>query len=943
MYFYMKKVAMIRRILSISLFLLCVVFLYAQQPLPLNPRVKYGVLENGLTYYILHNEMPKNRANFYIAQKVGSALETPEQYGLAHFLEHMAFNGTKHYPGDSMLRYLESKGIRFGADINAYADYEETVYNINNVSTDNVALMDSVLLAIRDWSCDLLLEDEEIDAERKVIQEEWRMRNDPRQRFRVAMAPVIFSEPQYHLTPIGTMEVVMNFPYEALRDYYHKWYRPDQQGIVIVGDFDADEMERKVKEMFSDIPMPENVPIREYVRVSDNKEPLFFAFEDPELTNGRIDFQIKYDKIPLEYQNTDIAFINNLTHDIISEMINNRLYEHSLDADCKYANAGVYFGDMYPSKTKGVFNVTAIAKENELDALEDALGIVARACKAGFTQSELDRAIENKRSMYDKQYNERNNINNAILAKELINAFTENEPSMGIEAEREFFNSLIPLLPLEAFNQAASQIITPDNQVFLIQLQKREDKTLPSEIEAFAVVNDVLTRSYDAYIDDLPVEPLISELPTKGTIQNIEEGKFGTTELVLSNGIKVIVKPTNLKDDEIIFQAFKEGGKQAFPESEADNILLIGDAFSLSNFGNFDNKTLSRYLNGKNVSLNYSIGSFSENLSGTSTVKDLQTLFELIYTAFTDINPNKEVYSAAISRIIPQFEAAEKSPEFIFEQHKKKATSGNKPMLKAIDVDVLKNADYDRMIEIYKESVSNPRDYTFLFTGNIDIETIKPLLETYITSLPTTEKKRKETVSSVNIAEGRITDNFTVEMNAPADWLYALYSGENVNDEIENQIKVSLVGDILSLIYTEILREKEGGVYTPQVYSSYDVTNGKWNLIYFLQTNEDQTPRMLELAEGLFLKLLQDGATSEQFQRVKEAVRSQYENMIQTNAYWHNNIRLYNLLGKDYISNHKEAIENLSLEDFNDFMQNLYDGKNRIQVNMHGYNNHTQN
>lgn len=914
----------------------------AQQPLPLNPDVKFGKLQNGLTYYIIHNETPRNRANFYIAQKVGSALETPEQYGLAHFLEHMAFNGTKHYPGDSMLRYLESKGIRFGADVNAYTDYEETVYNIDNVPTDNVVLMDSVLLAIRDWSCDLLLEDEEIDAERKVIQEEWRMRNDPNQRFRVAMAPVIFSEPQYQLTPIGTMDVVMNFPYEALRDYYHKWYRPDQQGIIIVGDFNADEMEKKVIELFTDIPMPENVPPREYVRVSDNEAPLFFAFEDPELTKGRVDFQIKFDKIPLEYQNTDIAFINELTQDIIAEMINNRLYEHTLDSNCKYANAGVYFGDMYPSKTKGVFTVVALSKDSELDAFEDAFDIVVQACRTGFTQSELDRAIENIKSKYDRRYNERNNTDNSVLAKELINSFKDNVPAMGITAERDFFNNIIPLLPVEAFNQAVSQIITPNNQVLLIQQQKKEGKKLPTESEAIAIVNDVLHRSYEAYIDDTTTEPFITEIRPKGSVSKVEQGIFGTTKITLSNGIKVFVKPTDFKDDEILFQAFKDGGKKSFPVNEANNLLLIGDAFSLSDFGKFDNKALSRYLTGKNVNLDYSIGAFSENFTGSSTVKDLPILFELIYSAFTQLNANKEFYSSSISRILPGFEAAEKSPEFIFEQHKKNAISGNNPMLKAVDADVLKNADYDRMLEIYKESVSNPSDFTFLFTGNVNIDELTPLLETYIASLSTSDtsdNKKKPSITSISTADGQITDNFTLEMSAPADWLYGFYSGNNVNDIIENQVKVSLVGDILSLIYTEVLREKEGGVYSPQVYSTYDITNGKWNLIYFLQTNEEQAPRMLELADGLFVKLLQDGASPEQFQRVKEAMLSQYENMIRTNSYWHNNIRLYHLLNSDYISTHRSAIENLTLEDFNNFMKTLYDGKNFIQVNMHGYKN----
>lgn len=930
---------MTKKLISLALTLIFVLIANAQQPLPLNPEVRHGVLSNGLTYYILHNGQPRNRANFYIAQKVGSALETPEQYGLAHFLEHMAFNGTRHYPGDSMLRYLESKGIRFGADVNAYTDYEETVYNIDNVPTDNTVLMDSVLLALRDWSCDLLLEDAEIDAERKVIQEEWRMRNDPSFRFRSAMAPKIFSEPQYQLTPIGTMDVVMNFPYKALRDYYHKWYRPDQQGIIVVGDFNADDMEKKVVKMFSGIPMPENAAPREYVRVSDNDQPLFFAFEDPELKNARVDFQVKFDKIPLEYQNTDVAFINSMMQDIIADMINTRLYEHTLDADCRYADAGVYFADMYPSKTKGIFNVAVIARDDELGGFEDAFQTVVRACRTGFTQSELDRAIDNLKSRYDKRFNERNNTNTSVLAKELIDAFKDNVPAMGVEAERDFFNSFVAQIPLEAYNQALSKVITPDNQVVLIQQQKKEGKALPSEQEALATVNDVLNRQYEAYVDETVTEPLIAQLPAKGKIVKTEDGRFGTTEMILSNGVKVIVKPTDYKDDEILFQAFRKGGKATYSPEDAADILMIGDAVSLSNVGPFDNKAIARYLTGKNVKLEYGVGNFTDYLEGSSSVKDLPTLFELIYTSFTNINPNEENYDNSTARIIPRLEAAEKSPEFIFEKHKNNAVYAGNPMAATITADVLKKADYKRMLQLYRESVANPADFTLLFTGNVDMETLKPLLEQYVASLPTSKKGDRRVIAPVNTADGAVADSFTTEMTSPADWLYGLYSGTNVDNTIQNHVRTSLVGDIVRILYTEILREKEGGVYSPMAYSYYDINNGKWNLVYFLQTNEEQSARMLQLADGIFVNLLKECATADQFNRVKGALLSQYENKVRTNSYWHDNIRLYELLGKDFITGHRSAIEDLTLEDFNAFMRTLYDGKNRIQVNMHGIAN----
>lgn len=359
---------MVRKVLSIAMFLIGVLCMSAQMPqltpLPVNPKVKHGVLPNGMSYYIMHNEMPKERANFYIAQKVGSTLEEESQLGLAHFLEHMAFNGTTNYPGKNLLNYLQGKGIRFGADINAYTAFDETVYNINNVPTTDKPLVDSVLLALHDWSGEILLEEAEIDAERGVIQEEWRQRNNAQFRMLMSILPEIYKEYQYQQSPIGKMEVVMNFKPEVLRAYYKKWYRPDQQGIVIVGDIDADEMEKKVIDLFSKIPMPENAAERKYPTVSDNDEPIYVSFTDPELPQPRTTITFKSEKIPFEMRNTvEMYMQSSLLQSLISSLINNRLEEFSHEPSCTYAGAGVYFDDFYVSKTKDSFNIVVIPRK----------------------------------------------------------------------------------------------------------------------------------------------------------------------------------------------------------------------------------------------------------------------------------------------------------------------------------------------------------------------------------------------------------------------------------------------------------------------------------------------------------------------------------------------------------------------------------------------------
>ncbi len=385
-------------------------------------------------------------------------------------------------------------------------------------------------------------------------------------------------------------------------------------------------------------------------------------------------------------------------------------------------------------------------------------------------------------AQYDKRFNERNNTNTSVVAKELINAFKDRTPAMGIEAERDFFNNIVTQIPLQAYNQAISQVITPNNQVLLIQQQKKDWKNLPQKDAALALVNDVLSRQYEVYADETITDPLIETLPAKGSIKEVKESTFGTTEYLLSNGVKVIVKPTDYKEDEILFQAFKEGGAASYPVSEANNVLLLGNAFQLSDMGKFDQKMINRYLTGKTVGLGYGIGQFSNYFQGNSTVKDLPTLMELIYTAFTNINPNEETYNNFVARIIPQYEAAEKSPEFIFEQHKQNATYGNNPLTQVVTADVMRGADYNRMMQLYKESVADPSDYTFLFTGNVDVEAIKPLLEQYIATIPQSAEQTKGfSFTPIDNPEGKVVDNFTIDMAAPADRIYGFYSHHSHN------------------------------------------------------------------------------------------------------------------------------------------------------------------
>lgn len=922
-----------------ALMLICIVAV-AQQltPLALKPGVKTGVLPNGLTYYILHNEQPKERANFYIAQKVGSALETQEQLGLAHFLEHMAFNGITHYPGKDMLNYLQSKGIRFGADINAYTSFDETVYNINNVITTDKPLMDSVLLVIRDWCDGILLEEAEIDAERGVINEEWRQRNDAQTRMFTAVLPQIFSEYQYQQMPIGKMDVVMNFKPETLRAYYKKWYRPDQQGIVIVGDFDADAMEAQVKELFSTVKMPENAAPREYVTISDNEKPIYAHFDDPELPSTNIFTFFKSDKMPREMRNTVQGYMGeSLMQTVLVKMIQDRLDEFSTSPECPYAAAQVMMGEFLVAATKDAFTVVVVPKDDPITAYKSAMGIVARACKTGFTPTELERANADLLNNYEKAYNEREKTYNDTYGRELIQHFIDNNATPGIEVELELAKQLLPMLSVDIYNQVAQQLLTPQNQVIMVSQPAVPNGKLLQEAEMVEALQATLNDKYEAYVDEVITEPLIEKLPAPGTVKAVKENsQMGTKEFTLSNGVKVILKTTDFKADEVKMQAYRKGGKQAYSKDQADNLKVINVAVELSKLGNFDVNKIKKYLVGKTVSLGYAVNTYTDMLEGSSSVKDLGTLMELIYAYATELNPDPVTYQAQIDQIKPILANQETLPDMVFNKRMQSAVYGGNPQMGPLDVHALENAKYDEMLAMAKKSFSNAADFTFVFVGNVDEATLRPLLEQYIATLPSKGVPSEyKPVTEIRPVEGKVIDKFDYAMQSPSTTVYNSYSGTNLQWNVKNNIMINLMGDVLDMIFIETLREDEGGTYGASVGAHYNFYTNVWQLMYYYKTAEDKLDRLEARADKELENLLKNGAKADHFNKVKEAAIKQYEINSKTNSYW-TECLIDAERGANTYAGYIEALQGLTLDEFNKFLKTVYDGKNLIEVIMVG-------
>ena len=931
-----------KKLIIMATLMVSFVCAFAQQmqmtPLPLKPEVKTGVLPNGLTYYILHNEQPKERANFYITQKVGSTLETQEQLGLAHFLEHMAFNGITHYPGKEMLNYLQSKGIRFGADINAYTAFDETVYNIDNVITTDKPLMDSVLLVIRDWCDGILLEESEIDAERGVINEEWRSRSDANNRMYTTILPQIFKEYQYQQMPIGKMEVVMNFKPETLRAYYKKWYRPDQQGIIIVGDFDAEEMERKVKDLFSTVVMPENAEPREYVAVSDNEKPIYVHFEDPELRTTTVMTFFKSDKTPWEMRNTVEGYMMDaLVQTVLVKMIQDRLDEYSSNPECPYAAAQVMVDNFLVAATKDAFTVYVVPSTDILSAYNAAMGIVARACKAGFTQSELDRAVSVLLNGYEKSFNEKDKTYNSAYGRELIRHFIENEPMPGIETELQLAKQILPMIPVEQYNQIAQQILTAENQVIVVGQPLNDNTKVLEEAEVISALEATLNAPYEAYVDEVITEPLIEKLPNPGSIKSTSKNDvMGTTEFLLSNGVKVILKTTDFKADEIRVEAFRKGGKQSYSKDQAADVLVMDLAVELSKLGNFDINMMKKYLAGKTVSLGYSVKNYTDMLSGSSSVKDFGSLMEVMYAYFTALNPDEKTYQAQVEQLKPILANQDQLPNMIFARQRAKTEYGDNPLMGIQDLAVFEKANYSNMLSMAKKSLENAADYTFIFVGNVDEATLRPMLEQYIATLPSKGKPSDyKVLTNIDPVKGKVENKFDVPMQTPATTVYNLYTGTNLQWNVKNSIMVDLMGDVLDMVFIETLREDEGGTYGAQVNAYYNFSNNIWQLLYAYQTAEDKLERLEARADKELEDLLKNGAKADHFNKVKEAAIKQYEINSKTNSYWEDAIMSAER-GSNTHAGYIEALQSLTLDEFNTFLKNVYDGKNLIEVIMIG-------
>ena len=909
-----------------------------EMTLPIDPAVRIGKLNNGLTYYIRHNNYPEQRANFYIAQRVGAMQEEDDQNGLAHFLEHMAFNGSEHFNGEGhrIDDYLQSKGYN-----NAYTNYTETVYIISDVPTTDQGVVDSCMLILKDWSHGLLLTDEEIDKERGVIHEEWRLGRDANDRMRSRQMETLFPGSKYAKRDvIGSMDVVDNFPYKVLRDYYDKWYRPDNQALVIVGDIDVDYIEAKIKDLFKNVPPPaadaaQVVPFP----IPDNDEPIVAIDKDVEQQFSVVQLYFKHDIVEKEAKNSVDYLAAGYMKSMMGMMLNQRLQELAQDPNCPFLQAVAFDGKYMGANTKDAFTLIVVPKEGMTEAATQVgLTEVLRAAKYGFTATEYARAQENYQSSLERQYNERDKVHNSVYTTQCYRHFLDNEPLMSVEDNYQYMTAIAPQIPVEYINQLLTNLVRLDgkNMVVVNFNQEKDGAVYPTKEGMLNAVNAAETAEITPYVDNVKQEPLIAKLPKKGKIVNERNNEtLGYKELELSNGARVLLKRTDFKQDEILMLARQRGGSSLYGEQDWANCEMFDDVVESSGLGGFNNMELTKALAGKNVSVHQTLYTNYDYVTGNSNVKDLETLFQLVYLQFTDITKDEKNYNKLISTMDMVLKNKDLDPDNVFSDSLSYILNNYSWRSKPFAADDMKQVNYDRILEIAKERTANAANYTFMFVGSFDEAVIRPLIEQYIASLPA---KKGVKSNWVNVAEhpvGQTIKHFTQKMETPKTTANINWYSTEIPYTLENGIKASLLGRILSRIYYDKIREDAGAAYSVGCFGRNSLEGDRPYTV--ITAYAPLKPEFTDMAVGVFNEEMMKACESidpVKLEDFKTVMLKNHETQLKENSYWYNIIAGYADRGLDFHTGYEDIVKAQTPETIAAFARELMKAGNKVELVM---------
>jgi len=901
------------------------------EKIPFDSQVLKGKLDNGLTYYIRQNAKPENKVELRLIINAGSILEDDDQQGLAHFCEHMCFNGTEHFKKNELVNYLQGLGIEFGGDLNAYTSFDETVYMLP-IPTENPETVDTGLLVLRDWANGVLFTGEEIDKERGVILEELRIGQGAQQRMRDQYFPKIFKGSQYaNRLPIGHKDLLETFEYETIRRFYKEWYRPDLMAVIAIGDLDPQEMKKKIETHFGNIKMPEKYRPRKTFTVPDHQETYVSVVSDKEAQYTLIQLLYKDDT---QETNTWADYKRNLAQNLYQGMISARLQELTQSAQPPFMYAAAGYSGLV--RTKNAYTSIAVVGPDGIEnALKTLLKENQRVKNHGFTQTELDRYKSEYLKNLEQQYNEKDKTESAQYVNEYLNNFLENEPSPGIEAEYKFTRTAIADITLEEVNAFAKDWIKNNNRVVIIMAPEKEGIVLPSETDVKNWLNDADKEKVEAYVDATSDRPLMECPPRPAESRKLKYYRnTDIQEIVFANGLKVVYKPTKFKNDEILVSAYSLGGSSLYNDSEFKSAEMGADLVSQSGLNGFTSIQLNKLLADKNISIYPYIGTLSEGFKGSTTPQDLETLLQLINLYFTSPNFSKQSFTSIINKQKMYIPNLLQDPQTFYRNEVSKIMAQNSPRGSYIptmkDLDLL---NFDIAKRAYCERFDNAEDFTFFFVGNIDMEKALPLMQSYLGSIPGRSIKENYVDLGVRPPKGKL-EKTVFKGQDEKSMVNIIYTGDAKVSSKEKHLLQSL-GDILTIKLIENLREEKSGVYGVGARGSLSQNPyGHFKFSIGFPCGPDHVDELTAAVYAEIAKIKSEGPTQKDIDKVKEAQRLDLKENYKKNSFWLSSIQnaYFNNMNPEDIMKKQSFINDLSVKSLKKVAKKYLIDENLIQV-----------
>ena len=905
-----------------------------EDPLPQDPNTVVGKLPNGITYYLRHNEEPKGQASFYIIRNAGALLEEDNQDGLAHFLEHMAFQGTKNFPGKGIISTMERHGVAFGRDVNAYTTQNETVYNLSSVPTEDPTVLDTCLMILHDWSYYLTLSEEEIDAERGVISEEWRQRRDANFRMQQQMTQTVFKGSKYaERDVIGELDIIQNFKPETIRDFYHKWYRTDLEAVAIVGDFDVKDMEERVKKILSSVPAIENPAPRPFYEIPAHEEIRYCLATDPEATSSGISIIMVKEGTPAAVKATHAYLKEGLIASFFNGMIKVRLSEIMQQANPPYMGGSIGYGGFVRGYESYSINATAKPNEEAI-ALETILTENERAVRYGFLDSELERLKTNMLVSLESSYKEKDKTHNESYIGEMQANFLEQEPIIDVDYYYNYMKQLIPSITVEEINAQVKEWNDGKNMSIVIT-GPSEGVTHLTEEECLAIMEKVKKADIAPYVDSASEASLISEDLKGGKIVETKQlPEFDAVEWTLDNGAKVVFRHADYEKDDVSLTSYSAGGTSLYG---LDMLASANNAASfVGNFGlgDFDAITLGKMLTGKMANTGVSIGGLSESVSGSSTPQDVETMLQMVYLRFEKPRFDRDIFESIISRNKAMMPMMANQPQKIMQDSLQRIMSNYNERSMLFNEEYLNKISFEQIEQVYRDRIKDASDFTFFIVGNIDEETIKPLVEKYIGSIKDEEREETWKDNGVRGPKGLTERVIELDLQDPKATVITNFSKE-MPYSMYNSICNSILQGVLDLRYTENIREKEGGTYGVGVSAgSSRIPYSEYSMTMQFDCDPARAEHLKTLIYAETEKLQKEAPTEEEMNKVISNMEKSREQSKNHNKYWMNALYSYYVTGINTADpkNYEDILSKITAKDIQKFAQKLFKGADVIDV-----------